>query len=238
MGLLYLDLDGFKLVNADFARPSRRRRAALPDDAAPERAPPRGWTCLGRQGGDEFLLLLADMPRADARGPRAPRAPPRTCRARWPSRSRSPARVPHRRVDRDLALPARCRRRRCAAAPRRRRDVRRQVRRANGVTVYSGDPHESLERCSIDDQPPAQGTGPRRAAAALAADRRPARRTLRKLEALVRWQDPFRGLVMPDEFIALRRGDGLRGPGGRLGGAVGVRDQVLAWERAGYRPPR
>ena len=58
---------------------------------------------------------------------------------------------------------------------------------------------------------------------------------LGKLEALVRWQDPFRGLVMPDDFIAFaeetgfidRIGDWVVGrrprPGASRGSAPGYR---------------
>jgi EAL domain-containing protein (putative c-di-GMP-specific phosphodiesterase class I) len=60
---------------------------------------------------------------------------------------------------------------------------------------------------------------------------------LRKLEALIRWQDPFRGLVMPDAFIGFAEETGFVD---RIGDWVvgAVRDQVLAWDAAGYAPPR
>jgi EAL domain-containing protein (putative c-di-GMP-specific phosphodiesterase class I) len=60
---------------------------------------------------------------------------------------------------------------------------------------------------------------------------------LSKLEALIRWQDPFRGLVMPDEFVAFAEETGFVD---RLGDWVlrEVCDQARAWLEAGYALPR
>jgi EAL domain-containing protein (putative c-di-GMP-specific phosphodiesterase class I) len=106
----------------------------------------------------------------------------------------------------------------------------------NGVTVYTGDPHEPLERLSMTSRLRKALT---RGEFALhwqpVVD--PADGALHKLEALIRWEDPFRGLVMPDEFIAFAEETGFID---RIGDWVlaGVGDQVAAWRRDGLVVPR
>jgi EAL domain-containing protein (putative c-di-GMP-specific phosphodiesterase class I) len=65
----------------------------------------------------------------------------------------------------------------------------------------------------------------------------PADGALRKLEALIRWQDPFRGMVLPGEFIEFAEETGLID---RVGEWVldAVVDQIGAWEAAGLAPPQ
>ena len=233
IGLLYLDLDGFKLVNDSLGHPAGDELLCHVTVRLGERR--RGMDLLARQGGDEFLLLLADLDRAEAE-------------------------AHSRRVAEDL-LKALAEPFKISGAefhigasigislyPRDAADAGELLRHAdaamygaksagrNGVTVYNGDPHEPLERLSMTSR------------LRKALDREelilhwqpivdPADGALRKLEALVRWQDPFRGLVMPDDFIGFAEETGFVD---RVGDWVvlAVRDQVLAWEAAGYRPPR
>ncbi len=233
VGLLYLDLDGFKLVNDSLGHPAGDELLCHVTLRLSERR--RGMDLLARQGGDEFLLLLADMPRADAEA-HARRVAEDLLRSLAEPFSISGAEF---HIGASIGISLYPRDAADADALLRHADAAMYAAKSagrNGVTVYSGDPHESLERLSMTS----------RLRKALDRDELllhwqpivdPRNGTLRKLEALVRWQDPFRGLVMPDEFIAFAEETGFVD---RVGDWVvgSVRDQVLAWERAGYRPPR
>ncbi|HWH95493.1 MAG TPA: EAL domain-containing protein [Baekduia sp.] len=233
VGLLYLDLDGFKLVNDSLGHPAGDELLCHVTMRLSERR--RGMDLLARQGGDEFLLLLADLDRPEAEV-HARRVADDLLQALAEPFSISGAEF---HIGASIGV---------SLFPRDAADADELLRHAdaamygaksagrNGVTVYSGDPHEPLERLSMTSR------------LRKALDRGelilhwqpivdPRDGTLRKLEALVRWQDPFRGLVMPDDFIAFAEETGFVD---RVGDWVvgAVRDQVLAWERSGYRPPR
>jgi diguanylate cyclase (GGDEF)-like protein/PAS domain S-box-containing protein len=233
VGLLYLDLDGFKLVNDSLGHPAGDELLCHVTMRLSERR--RGMDLLARQGGDEFLLLLGDLDRSEAEA-HARRVADDLLQALAEPFSISGAEF---HIGASIGV---------SLFPRDAADADELLRHAdaamygaksagrNGVTVYHGDPHEPLERLSMTSR------------LRKALDRGelilhwqpivdPRDGTLRKLEALVRWQDPFRGLVMPDDFIAFAEETGFVD---RVGDWVigAVRDQVLAWERAGYRPPR
>ena len=233
VALLYLDLDGFKLVNDSLGHPAGDELLCHVTMRLSERR--RGMDLLARQGGDEFLLLLADLDRSEAE-PTARRVAEGLLRALAKPFTISGAEF-HIGASVGISL-----------YPRDAADADELLRHAdasmyeakaagrNGVTVYTGDPHEPLERLSMTS----------RLRKALARSEfvlhwqpivDPADGTLRKLEALIRWQDPFRGLVMPDEFIAFAEETGFID---RIGDWVlaAVRDQVLAWGRAGFAVPR
>ena len=125
VGLLYLDLDGFKLVNDSLGHPAGDELLCHVTMRLSERR--RGMDLLARQGGDEFLLLLADLERPEAEA-HARRVAEDLLEALAEPFSISGAEFHIGASIGDLALPARRRRRRRAAAPRRRRDVRREVR--------------------------------------------------------------------------------------------------------------
>jgi diguanylate cyclase (GGDEF)-like protein/PAS domain S-box-containing protein len=233
VGLLYLDLDGFKLVNDSLGHPAGDELLCHVTLRLGERR--RGMDLLARQGGDEFLLLLADLDREDAEAAargvgedllRALSDPFSISGAEFHiGASIGISLYPRDSADADELL--------------RHADAAMYAAKAagrNGVTVYTGDPHEPLERLSMTSR------------LRKALDREelvlhwqpivdPRDGALHKLEALVRWEDPFRGLVMPDEFIGFAEETGFID---RIGDWVvgAVRDQVLAWERAGYAPPR
>jgi diguanylate cyclase (GGDEF)-like protein/PAS domain S-box-containing protein len=233
VGLLYLDLDGFKLVNDSLGHPAGDELLCHVTMRLSERR--RGMDLLARQGGDEFLLLLADLDRdGSEQGARGVAEDLLHALAEPFSISGAEFHIgasigislyPRDAADADELL--------------RHADASMYSAKAagrNGVSVYSGDPHEPLERLSMTS----------RLRKALDRDEfvlhwqpivDPGSGALRKLEALIRWQDPFRGLVMPDEFIAFAEETGFID---RVGDWVvgAVRDQVLAWERAGYLPPR
>jgi diguanylate cyclase (GGDEF)-like protein/PAS domain S-box-containing protein len=233
VGLLYLDLDGFKLVNDSLGHPAGDELLCHVTMRLSERR--RGMDLLARQGGDEFLLLLADMPRADAEA-HARRVAEDLLRSLAEPFSISGAEF---HIGASIGISLYPRDAADADALLRHADAAMYAAKAagrNGVTVYSGDPHKSLERLSMTSR------------LRKALDREelllhwqpivdPRDGALRKLEALVRWQDPFRGLVMPEEFIAFAEETGFVD---RVGDWVvrSASDQVLAWERAGYRPPR
>jgi diguanylate cyclase (GGDEF)-like protein/PAS domain S-box-containing protein len=233
VGLLYLDLDGFKLVNDSLGHPAGDELLCHVTMRLSERR--RGMDLLARQGGDEFLLLLADLDRSEAET-HARRVAEDLLKALAEPFSISGAEF---HIGASIGI---------SLYPRDAADADELLRHAdaamygakaagrNGVTVYNGDPHEPLERLSMTSR------------LRKALDREelilhwqpivdPRDGALRKLEALVRWQDPFRGLVMPDEFIGFAEETGFVD---RVGDWVvrAVRDQVLAWEADGYRPPR
>jgi diguanylate cyclase (GGDEF)-like protein/PAS domain S-box-containing protein len=233
VGLLYLDLDGFKLVNDSLGHPAGDELLCHVTMRLGERR--RGMDLLARQGGDEFLLLLVDLERDQAE-PHARRVAEDLLKALAEPFSISGAEF---HIGASIGI---------SLFPRDAADADELLRHAdaamygaknagrNGVTVYNGDPHEPLERLSMTSR------------LRKALDREelllhwqpivdPRDGALRKLEALVRWQDPFRGLVMPDDFIGFAEETGFVD---RVGDWVvgAVRDQVLAWERAGFLPPR
>ena len=161
---------------------------------------------LARHGGDEFLILLPDLGRR-RRGGRA-RGGRRGRRRGSPSRSRSPA-------PSSTSTPASASR--CSpttptgagrAAPARRHgDVPEQGPRAGG-----------LDRLRARRPRPARAAVA--AGAAAARDRRATSSScttsrssglqtgrLHSMEALLRWNDPERGLVLPRRLHPRRRGD-------------------------------
>jgi diguanylate cyclase (GGDEF)-like protein/PAS domain S-box-containing protein len=233
VGLLYLDLDGFKLVNDSLGHPAGDELLCHVTMRLSERR--RGMDLLARQGGDEFLLLLADLGRQDAEA-HARRVADDLLQALAEPFSISGAEF---HIGASIGVSLFPRDADGADELLRHADAAMYAAKAagrNGVTVYNGDPHEPLERLSMTSR------------LRKALDRGelvlhwqpivdPRDGALRKLEALVRWQDPFRGLVMPDDFIAFAEETGFVD---RVGDWVvgAARDQVLAWERAGYRPPR
>jgi diguanylate cyclase (GGDEF)-like protein/PAS domain S-box-containing protein len=233
VGLLYLDLDGFKLVNDSLGHPAGDELLCHVTMRLSERR--RGSDLLARQGGDEFLLLLTGLERQEAEAHARGVADDLLAAMAEPfsisgaefhiGASIGVSLYPRDAADADEIL--------------RHADAAMYAAKAAGrntVTVYNGDPHEPLERLSMTSR------------LRKALDRGelilhwqpivdPATGALCKLEALVRWQDPFRGLVMPDDFIAFAEETGFVD---RVGDWVvgAARDQILAWERDGYRPPR
>ena len=196
---------------------------------------------LARHGGDEFLLLLADVARR-RRG-----APPSAAADQVAAALAEPftvagaefqvgALASASRSTRDDARDADD-----AAQPRRRRDVPGQGprRAAAGRSTRSGA-HDPLERLSLPTRL-RRALAARRARAALPADRR-ARRAAGSLgvEALLRWHDPERGLVLSGRVHPGRRGDGPDRGDRRLGASARSARQQVAWAapRAGARRSR
>lgn len=233
VALLYLDLDGFKLVNDSLGHPAGDELLCQVTMRLQERQ--RGMDLLARQGGDEFLLLLADIDRETAEAT-ARHVADELLRALTDPFTISGAEF---HIGASIGV---------SLFPRDAADADELLRHAdaamyeakaggrNTVTVYSGARHEPLERLSMTSRlRKAVSRGEFVLHWQPIVDPRDG--TLRKLETLIRWEDPFRGLVMPDEFIGLAEETGFVD---RVGDWVvaAARDQVLAWERAGLQPPR
>ena len=157
------------------ARPRRRRRAARARRRAPAPGQPRHATWSGRLGGDEFLVVLHDIPGPDVAmtvaerdlrpalgGLRALRAAPCGCaaasawRAATARRSSAEELVKQadaamyaskeRRRGQPVLAPSPCARRRRATAERRRGSRPRQAPRAPGL----GQPLEALVELDLE----------------------------------------------------------------------------------------
>jgi diguanylate cyclase (GGDEF)-like protein/PAS domain S-box-containing protein len=229
LALLYLDLDDFKVVNDSLghaagdevlrivaARLERRRRAA---------------DLLARHGGDEFLLLITDVEgdpepvaRAAAEGLLATfAAPVRLGDEEFHvGASVGLSLFPRDAQDADTLL-----RHADAAMYQAKGAARGQVRAWTGEDARRG-----AERLS-------EATRLRKA---IARDElvlhwqpvvRPLDGRVRGVEALVRWEDPERGLVPPAEFIPLAEETGLID---RLGAWVvdAACAQAAAWRAEGH----
>ena len=174
------------------ARPRRRRPADLPPRrrGCRSRAAPR--TCWPAPGGDEFLLLLADLHDDPVDRRRAGRRP-RSSAALAEPFGVAGAELQVSALDRHRAPPARRARRRGAARPRRHGDVPGEGRPPAAAGPCSRRPaHDPLERLSMAA----------RLRRALAARRVRCCTTSRSstpggsrdgVEALLRWHDPERG---------------------------------------------
>ena len=211
------------------ARPRRRRRAARRGRRAPERRRCAPGDTVARLGGDEFVVLLrglvddreaVELAERIARGLRARRsASPR--RDVFISASigiavaRSPTQPP--------TTAARRRRRdvpRQGARPRPLRDLRRGAcaRDAFERLRTEADLRRALDRDEFDVhyQP--------------IFDARTRSRS--RLEALVRWQHPTRGIVGPIEFIAAGRGDRPDRRRSAAGCSSSAVAEVAGWRRS------
>ena len=228
--VLYIDLDDFKAVNDSLDHAAGDE--VLREVALRLAANIRGSDLLARQGGDEFLLLLPGLGED-------PDAAAETVARNLIAQLETPFEVGSAVFEvgasvgvavfpRDGAFPAELLRHADAAL--------HQAKRAGGRTVAFYEPEHDdargrltasarLRRALAEDelvlhyQPvvPLSFTGPL------------------GLEALVRWQDPERGLVPPGEFIALAERTGLID---QLGDWVlrTALEQLAAWARDGLEP--
>lgn len=232
VALLYLDLDDFKLVNDSFGHAGGDellREVAVRLDGRR-----RAGDLLARQGGDEFLVLLADL-EGD---------PVRTAQAAADGLLVALA-EPFRIGGEELQLSASVG---VSVYPRDAGDGDTLLRHADaamyqakaagrsGAATYEVQAVGSRERLTLTT----------RLRRAIEDDEltlhyqpivSPGSGALDALEALVRWEDPRRGIVPPGDFIPIAEETGLIEPLGEWVVDALCR-QRAAWVDAGITPPR
>jgi diguanylate cyclase (GGDEF)-like protein/PAS domain S-box-containing protein len=230
VALLLVDLDNFKLVNDSLGHGAGDR--LLRRVAGRLRGAEGDGAMLARHGGDEFVLLLSDLPRESAE------QLAREASAQLAERLSNPFTVARAEfhVEASIGISIYPDDADSAEALLQHADVAMYQSKGRGraaSTVYAGVTHDPLERLSLS----------RRLRRAIARDElalffQPivwtASGRLHSMEALLRWQDPDRGLVHPDRFIPAAEEMGLLDPIGAwvieaLAAQIGAwRDQGLA----------
>ena len=231
VALLLIDLDNFRLVNDSLGhaagdkllrRVSGRLRAVEHDHCV-----------LARHGGDEFLLLLGDLPPASAESTAREAAAELARRLGKPftvggAEFHVEASVGISIFPEDADGPETLLQHADAAM------FQSKTRGRAASTLYTGVTHDPLERLSLSSRL-------RRAIAReeLALHFQPIVWTgsgrLHSMEALLRWEDPDRGLVHPDSFIPAAEEMGLLE---RIGAWVidALAAQLRAWREEGLEP--
>ncbi len=231
VALLLVDLDNFKLVNDSLGHGAGdrllRRVAGRLRGAEGDRG------LLARRGGDEFVLLLADLPQDDAEHLAREAADQLALRLAKPF-TVSGAEF---HVEASIGISIYPEDADSAEALLQHADVAMYQSKGRGraaSTVYAGVTHDPLERLSLS----------RRLRRAIARDEltlyfQPivwtASGRLHSMEALLRWEDPDRGLVHPDRFIPAAEEMGLLDPiGAWVIDALAV--QIGEWREQGMEP--
>ncbi len=231
VALLLVDLDNFKLVNDSLGhtagdrllrRVGARLRGVGGDDAL-----------LARHGGDEFLLLAGDLEREEAGAAARGLADELATRLAKPF---SAAGMEFH-VEASIGISLFPDDADGAEELLQHADVAMYESKGRGRaawTLYTGVTHEPLERLALS-------TRLRRAVERreLVLHYQPivwtASGRLHSMEALIRWQDPDRGLVMPDDFIPAAEEMGLLEP---IGAWVieALAAQIADWQAEGFEP--
>jgi diguanylate cyclase (GGDEF)-like protein len=230
VALLYVDLDDFKLVNDSLGHAAGDQLLCQIAMRLQDRR--RETDLLARQSGDEFLLLLSDV-KGD------PVASAHTAAEGILQALSRPFTI----SGTDFHIGASVG---VGVFPRDANDAEELLRHAdaamyqakargrNTVAIYSGEAHQSRERLSLST----------RLRRAIERDELvlhwqpivdPRDGLLRKAEALVRWDDPSRGLVPPIEFIPFAEDTGLIDDVGEWVLEALCR-QRLAWQAQGLDP--
>jgi diguanylate cyclase (GGDEF)-like protein/PAS domain S-box-containing protein len=231
VALLLVDLDNFKLVNDSLGHTAGdrllRRIAARLQGVEETRG------ALARHGGDEFLVMLADLDRKDAE--REARRAAREVAARLAKPFQIAGAEFH--VEASVGISLFPDDADGADTLLQHADAAMYQSKGRGraaSTLYARVTHDPLERLSLSSRL-------RRAIAndELELHYQPivwtASGRLHSMEALVRWNDPERGLVHPDSFIPAAEEMSLLEPIGEWVVAALGR-QLRAWESLGLKP--
>ena len=229
VALLLVDLDNFKLVNDSFGHGAGDR---LLRRIAGRLRGVEGDGMLARLGGDEFLILLPGL--ADG-GEAAARAAADEVAARLAEPFKVSGAEFH--VQSSVGISLFPEDANAPAELLQHADMAMYESKSRGraaSTVYAQVAHDPLERLSL----------PARLRRAIAEDElvlhyQPivelATGRLAAMEALLRWNDPDRGLVYPDDFIPAAEEMSLLEPIGDW--VIGsLARQMLEWREAGLRP--
>ena len=231
VALLFIDLDEFKLVNDSLGHAAGDR--LIGRVAARLRGIEGRHGMLARQGGDEFAVLLDELPADQAE--RLARSAAHDVAVRLADPFRVAGAEFHVEASVGISLypddaPG-------AQALMQHADAAVHQSKARGraaSTVYTRGAHDPLDRLSLSARL-------RRAIAGneLEIHYQPIVWTttgrLHSMEALLRWNDPVRGLVRPDDFIPAAEELGLLDAmGDWLLGAI-ARD-MAAWRAEGHAP--
>jgi diguanylate cyclase (GGDEF)-like protein/PAS domain S-box-containing protein len=231
VALLLVDLDNFKLVNDSLGHGAGDR--LLRRVAGRLRGTEGDRGLLARHGGDEFVLLLSDLPRDGAEQLAREASDQLALRLAKPF-TVSGAEF---HVEASIGISIYPEDADGAEALLQHADVAMYQSKGRGraaSTVYAGVTHDPLERLSLS----------RRLRRAIARDEltlyfQPivwtASGRLHSMEALLRWEDPDRGLVHPDRFIPAAEEMGLLDP---IGAWVidALAAQIGAWRAQGMEP--
>jgi diguanylate cyclase (GGDEF)-like protein/PAS domain S-box-containing protein len=231
VALLLVDLDNFKLVNDSLGHGAGDR--LLRRVAGRLRGAEGEGGLLARHGGDEFVLLLGDLPREQAE------ARAREAADQLALRLAKPFTVggAEFHVGASIGISIFPDDADGGEALLQHADVAMYQSKGRGraaSTVYAGVTHDPLERLSLSRRL-------RRAIARgeLVLHYQPivwtASGRLHSMEALLRWQDPDRGLVQPDRFIPAAEEMGLLDP---IGAWVidAMAAQIAEWRDEGLEP--
>ncbi|HEX5621497.1 MAG TPA: EAL domain-containing protein [Solirubrobacteraceae bacterium] len=231
VALLLVDLDNFKLVNDSLGHGAGdrllRRVAGRLRGAEGDRG------VLARHGGDEFVLLLGDLPRDEAEELARETADQLALRLAKPFTVAGA----EFHVEASIGISIFPEDADSAEALLQHADAAMYQSKGRGraaSTVYAGVTHDPLERLSLS----------RRLRRAIARSElvlhfQPivwtASGRLHSMEALLRWNDPDRGLVHPDRFIPAAEEMGLLDPiGAWVIDALAV--QIGEWQAQGLEP--